>query len=310
LRSVKFGVQVLQAMPDYPTLRTVALECERLGYDSLWVYDHLQFTYGPTFESWTILSALAEATHKIRVGTLVTCNAFRYPSLLAKMAATVDTISNGRLNFGIGAGWHEAEATAYGIPFLRAGVRVEMLDEALTIVKKLWTEDRAMFRGKYYSVNDAVSLPKPVQKPHPPILVGGGGDKMLRVIARHADAWDCGFESLEGVKKQFARLEAACTEVGRDRAEIENTFQSRLVIAEAKEDALKRVEKWREERQGKPEDPDWEFAVKGSPENCAERLKDYVDAGVTHFMFLIADVASLKPLRLFADRVIPEFRKS
>jgi F420-dependent oxidoreductase-like protein len=308
MKNIKFGVQALQGMPDYSTLKKVALECDRLGFDSLWVYDHLQFTYGPTLECWTILSALAEATKNIRIGPLVTCNAFRIPSILAKMAATVDMISNGRLNFGIGAGWHEAEAAAYGIPFPKAGVRVEMVDEALTIMKKLWTEDKVTFKGKYYSINDAVSLPKPVQKPYPPILVGGGGDKMLRVIARHANAWDCGFESLEDVKKEIARLETACVEVGRNRAEIENTFQSRLIIAEAEEDALKRAEQWREERQGKPEDPDWKYAVKGSPKACAKILKDYVDAGVTHFTLLFADVASLKPLQLFAKEVIPEFR--
>lgn len=307
VESIKFGVQALQAMPDYLTLKRVVLECERLGFDSVWIYDHLQFTYGPTFESWTILSALAEATHKIRIGTLVTCNAFRYPSLLAKMAATVDVISNGRLNFGIGAGWHEAEAAAYGIPFPRAGVRVEMLDEALTIMRKLWTEDKVTFKGKHYSINDAISLPKPVQKPHPPILVGGGGDKMLRVIAKHASAWNCGFESLEDLTKEITRLETACREVGRDRKEIENTFQSRVIITETEEDALKRIEQWREERQGKPDDPDWKFAIKGSPETCAKMLKAYVDAGVTHFTLLFADVASLKPLRLFAEKVIPKF---
>lgn len=307
MERVKFGVQVLQAMPDYSTLKQVVLECERVGFDSVWVYDHLQFTYGPTFESWTILSALAEATHKIRIGTLVTCNAFRYPSLLAKIAATVDVISNGRLNFGIGAGWHEAEAVAYGIPFPRGGVRVEMLDEALSIVRKLWNEDKVTFKGKYYSVNDAVSIPKPIQKPYPPILVGGGGDKMLRVIAKHANAWDCGFESLEDCKKEIERLEAACREVGRDRKEIENTFQSRIIIAETEEDALKRTDQWCEERKGKPDDPDWKFAIKGSPENCTKVMKDYVDAGVTHFMLLFADVASLKPLQLFAKKVIPEF---
>jgi alkanesulfonate monooxygenase SsuD/methylene tetrahydromethanopterin reductase-like flavin-dependent oxidoreductase (luciferase family) len=185
-----------------------------------------------------------------------------------------------------------------------------MVDEALTIMKKLWTEDKVTFKGKYYSINDAVSLPKPVQKPYPPILVGGGGDKMLRVIARHANAWDCGMESLEDVKKEIARLETACAEVGRNRAEIENTFQSRLIVTETEEDALKRTEQWRDERKGKPEDPDWKFAIKGSPETCAKILKDYVDTGVTHFTLLIADVASLKPLRLFADKVITEFRKS
>jgi len=310
MERVKFGVQVLQAMPDYTTLKRVVLECERLGFDSVWVYDHLQFTYGPTFESWTTLSALAEATRRIRVGTLVTCNAFRYPSLLAKMAATVDVISNGRLNFGIGACWHEAEAKAYGIPFPRPCVRVEMVNEALSIIRKLWTEDKATFKGKHYSINDAVSLPKPIQKPHPPILIGGGGDKMLRVIAKHANAWDCGFESVEDVKKEISRLETACKEVGRDRKEIENTFQSRAIIAETKKDAFNRTEQWRQERKGKPDDPDWKNAIKGTPKDCTETLKNYIDAGVTHFTLLFADTASLKPIQLFANKVIPEFRRS
>jgi F420-dependent oxidoreductase-like protein len=308
MEKIKFGVQALQAMPDYSTLKKVVLECERLGFDSVWVYDHLQFTYGPTLECWSVLSALAEATHQIRIGPLVTCNVFRYPSLLAKMAAMVDMISNGRLNFGIGAGWHDAEAMAYGIPFPRAGIRVEMLDEALTIIKKLWTEDKTTFKGKHYSIDNAVCLPKPIQKPHPPILVGGGGDKMLRVIAKHANAWNCGFESLEDFKNEVARLETACKEVGRDRNEIENTFQSRVIIAETEKDALKRAEQWREERKGAPDDPDWKFAVKGAPETCVKLLKDYVNAGVTHFTLLFADTASLKPLKLFANKVIPKFR--
>jgi F420-dependent oxidoreductase-like protein len=308
MERVKFGVQALQGMPDYSTLRKVALECDHLGYDSVWVYDHLQFTYGPTLECWTVLSALAEATKNIRVGSLVTCNAFRHPSILAKMASTVDMISNGRLNFGVGAGWHEAEAKAYGIPFPRGRVRVEMLDEALSIIKKLWTEESVTFEGKHYSVHEAVCLPKPIQKPYPPILVGGGGDKMLRVIARHANAWNSGFTDAEGFKQETARLETACRETGRNRNEIENTFQSRVTIAENDEAALKRAEQWREERGGKPDDPDWKLAVKGSPKTCTRILRSYVDAGVTHFTLLFADAASLKPLRLFAKEVIPEFR--
>ena len=308
MRKVKFGVQALQAMPDYATLRKVVLECERLDFDSVWVYDHLQFTYGPTLECWTVLSALAEATREIRIGPLVTCNAFRYPSLLAKMAATVDMISNGRLNFGVGAGWHEAEAKAYGIAFPRPGERVEMVDEAIAIMKKLWTGEEVTFKGKHYSVEKALCIPKPVQTPHPPILIGGGGDKMLRVIARHADAWDGGFSSPEGFRKEFARLENACKEVGRDYREIENTFQSRIIIAEKDADALKRAEQWREERKGSAEDPDWKFAIKGSPKTCAEQLKEYVNAGVTHFTLLFADTAKLKPLQLFADEVIQEFQ--
>lgn len=308
MENVKFGVQVLQGMPDYSTLKRVVLECDRLGFDSVWVYDHLHFTYGPTLECWTVLSALAEATKNVRVGPLVTCNAFRYPSILAKMAATVDMISNGRLNFGIGAGWHEAEAIAYGISFPRGGIRVEMLDEALSIIRKLWTEESVTFKGKHYSVDNAVCLPKPLQKPYPPILVGGGGNKMLRVIAKHANAWNSGFTDPEGFKEEFARLEAACKETGRNRSEIENTFQSRVIIAENDEAALKRAEKWCEERKAKPDDPDWKFAIRGSPKTCIKILKGYVDAGVTHFTLLFADVASLKPLQLFAKEVIPEFR--
>jgi F420-dependent oxidoreductase-like protein len=308
MEKIKFGVQALQAMPDYATLRKVVLECDRLGFDSVWVYDHLQFTYGPTLECWTVLAALAEATHNIRIGTLVTCNAFRYPSLLAKMAATVDMISNGRLNFGIGAGWDEVEAAAYGIPFPRAGIRVEMLDEALQIIKGLWTQDEVIFKGKYYQLDKAVSLPRPVQKPYPPILIAGGGDKMLRLIAKHANAWNSGFVSPEGFREEIARLEKACKETGRDRNEIENTFQSRTVIAEKDENAFERAEEWREERKGTVDDPDWKFAIKGSPKTCEKVLQTYVDVGVTHFTLLFADPAALKPLQLFANEVIPMFR--
>jgi len=308
MEKIKFGVQALQAMPDYATLRKVVLECDRLGFDSVWVYDHLQFTYGPTLECWTVLAALAEATHNIRIGPLVTCNSFRYPSLLAKMAATVDMISNGRLNFGIGAGWDEVEAAAYGIPFPRAGIRVEMLDEALQIIKGLWTQDEVIFKGKYYQLDRAVSLPRPVQKPYPPILIAGGGDKMLRLIAKHANACNSGFVSPGGFREEIGRLEKACKETGRDRSEIENTFQSRTVIAERDENAFERAEEWREERKGAVDDPDWKFAIKGSPKTCEKVLRTYVDVGVTHFTLLFADPATLKPLQLFANEVIPMFR--
>jgi F420-dependent oxidoreductase-like protein len=308
MHRIKFGVQALQGMPDYSSLKRVVLECERLEFDSVWVYDHLQFTYGPTLECWTVLSALAEATKRIRIGTLVTCNAYRYPSILAKMVATVDMISNGRLNFGIGAGWLEEEAIAYGIPFPRGGERVQMVDEALTIIKQLWTKDRAQFRSSHYSVDNAICLPKPTQKPYPPILVGGGGPKMLRVIAKHADAWDVGFSTPDEIKTYHAKLEEACREVNRDPSTIENTYQGRVVIANKDEDALTRAEKWREERHGKMEDPDWKTAIVGSPKKCVEALRLLVDAGVTSFNLLFADVLKLEPLRIFAEKVISEFQ--
>jgi alkanesulfonate monooxygenase SsuD/methylene tetrahydromethanopterin reductase-like flavin-dependent oxidoreductase (luciferase family) len=226
------------------------------------------------------------------------------------MAATVDMISNGRLNLGIGACWHKEEALAYGIPFPGGSERVEMLDEALTVMKQLWTKDEAEFTGKYYSVNRATFLPKPVQKPYPPILIGGGGAKMLRVIAKHADAWDIGFSTPDEIKGQLVRLREACNEVGRDPNDIENTYQGRVVIAEKDEDALAEAEKWREERHAKKDDWDWKTAIVGSPEKCVDTLKSLVNVGVSHFTLLFADVATLDPLRIFARRVIPEFRES
>jgi F420-dependent oxidoreductase-like protein len=310
MKRIRFGVQALQGMPDYASLKKVVLECERLKFDSVWVYDHLHFSYGPTLECWTVLAALAEATKSIRIGPLVTCNAYRYPSILAKVAATVDMISNGRLNFGIGAGWLKEEAIAYGIPFPRGRERVEMLDEALTIIRQLWTKDKAEFKGKYYSLSGAVCLPKPTQTPHPPILVGGGtGTKMLRVIAKHADAWDMGFETSEEIKGDLAKLKEACSEVGRDPNTIENTYQSRVIIADEDEDAFARAEKWREERHGKKDDPDWKTAIVGSPKKCIDQLKSLVDVGITSFNLLFADVLKLEPLRLFSGEVIPDFQE-
>jgi alkanesulfonate monooxygenase SsuD/methylene tetrahydromethanopterin reductase-like flavin-dependent oxidoreductase (luciferase family) len=308
MRNVKFGVQVLQGVPDYATLKKVVLECERLGFDSISLYDHLQFVYGPTLECWTSLSALAEATQSIRIGPLVTCNAFRHPSLLAKMAATVDIISNGRLNFAIGAGFLKDEAQTFGLSFPDHGTRVDMLDEALLILRKLWTSDEFTYTGEYYSVNKAVCLPKPIQKPHPPILVGGGSIRMMDVIAKHANAWDVGLMSPLEMISAITRLRKVCDEQGRDPLEIENTFQSRIIIADTDAEAEERAEAWRVERNGKRSDPDWKFAIVGSPDTCARNLSEYVKAGVTYFNLLFADAQRLQPLRLFSSQVMQQFR--
>ena len=152
----------------FERVRNVVLECERLGYDSIWLDDHLMYGKTPILECWTTLSALASLTAKIRLGTMVLCNSYRNPALLAKMAATLDVISNGRLELGIGAGVQKDEHEAYGIPFPKPSERIERMKEAVEIIKKLWTEENANYQGKYYTVNEAVCLPKPLQKPHPP----------------------------------------------------------------------------------------------------------------------------------------------
>ena len=170
---IKFRVQIAQDALDYPNVKRIASECEKLEFDSIWLYDHF-YPLSPPFnksvlESWTTLTALALETKAIRLGVLVTCNLFRHPSVLAKMSATVDVISGGRLQFGIGAGWYEEECLAYGIQFPKASVRIRRLRESVQIVKKMWTEEKSDFEGRYYRIKDAICEPKPVQKPHPPV---------------------------------------------------------------------------------------------------------------------------------------------
>jgi len=206
-------------------LQEVTLECERLGYYSVLLDDHLMLHKMPILECWTTLSALSSVTENIRLGTMVTCNSFRKPSLLAKMAATVDNISNGRLELGIGAGVQKNEHNAYGFSFPSSKARIERLSEAVEIIKKLWTEEKASYNGKHYTIRDAVCEPKPVQKPYPPITIGGGGEKLtLKVTARHADRYDWGYlPSVEEYKRKLKVLEKHCDAVGRSFNEIEKS---------------------------------------------------------------------------------------
>jgi alkanesulfonate monooxygenase SsuD/methylene tetrahydromethanopterin reductase-like flavin-dependent oxidoreductase (luciferase family) len=169
---------------------------------------------------------MAAVVRRARVSCLVSGVLYRNPAVLAKMAVTVDHISGGRLDFGLGAGWHEEEHRGYGLDFPGPGVRVGMLDEALTIIRRLWTEDRVTFDGRYYRVHDALCNPKPLQRPHPPIVVGGEKPKMLRVIARHADEWNVPSHGDVALwAETSARLDDACAEVGRDPAEIRRSIQ-------------------------------------------------------------------------------------
>ena len=214
---------------DYPVLQEFWTRADELGFHSVANYDHF---YGlvdhadPTFEGWTSLAAMAVVVRRARVSCLVSGVTYRNPAVLAKMAVTVDHISGGRLDFGLGAGWHEDEHRGYGLDFPAAGVRVDMLDEALTIIRRLWTEDAVTFEGRHYRVQDALCNPKPLQTPHPPIVIGGEKPKMLRVIARHADEWNV---PSHGDVAQWAatsaRLDEACADVGRDPAQIRRSVQ-------------------------------------------------------------------------------------
>ena len=217
---------------DYPVLEEFWRTADALGFHGIWNYDHLHGLVDPnqpTLEGWTTLAAMAALTHKSRIGCLVSSVTYRNPALLAKMAVTVDHMSGGRLEFGIGAGWHEAEHRGYGIEFPSPGCRVEMLDEALTVIRALWTQDTVSFEGRYFRLDEAIAHPNPVQRPHPPIVIGGVKPKMLRVIARHADEWNMAAgQTPEEWARVNASLDAACAEVGRDPREIRRSVQAFL----------------------------------------------------------------------------------
>ena len=204
---------------------------EALGFDTLWNFDHLlPFSGapdGPCFETWTTLVAMAMQTSRIRIGALVNGVIYRDPATLAKSATMVDIMSNGRLEFTLGAAWAEREFRTYGLPFPPLAERLARLDEALTVVRALWTQPRTTYEGRYYAVHDAPLEPKPLQQPHPPIMVGGSGRGTLRVAAKHADAWN-GMGSPQYCAGRIALLRAYCAALGRDASTIELSVHPRF----------------------------------------------------------------------------------
>jgi F420-dependent oxidoreductase-like protein len=232
LRSVKLA-QVFE----YSVLERFWRDADELGFHALWVYDHF---YGmrdpttPTFDGWSMLAAMAAVTRRIRIGCMVTGVTYRHPAILAKMAVSVDHISSGRLEFGVGAGSHEGEHQGYGIPFPPAGTRIDMLDEACDMIRRLWTEDAITYRGRFWTLTDALAYPKPVQ-PRVPIVIGGTGErKTLRVVARHADEWnfspwrDLGDEGPKEFSRLSKVLDEHCGAIGREPTEIRRSFQVML----------------------------------------------------------------------------------
>ena len=211
-------------------LRTVWRVADESGFDHLWDFDHFASIGDrgpdrPIYEGWALQAAMAEGTKRVRIGCLVTGNTYRNPALLAKLAVTVDHLSGGRLEFGIGAAWATIEHSMYGIEGLDH--RVGRLSESLRIVKSLWTEERTNFDGRYYKMTDAIANPKPIQKPHPPIWIGASGPSTIRLVARYADVWNIGGGEPDRVSRLTESLEEACTAIGRDASEIRRSIQMR-----------------------------------------------------------------------------------
>jgi F420-dependent oxidoreductase-like protein len=322
-QGVNLDLPEIPPVAQFSFIEKFATNAERAGLNSIWSYDHFHtIPEAPRscFECWTTLSALAAKTHKIRLGQIVTCNSYRNPAHLAKMASVLDVISNGRLDFGIGAGWYDPEYRAYGVPFEKANIRIGKLDEAVQIIRKMWTEDSTSFRGKYYSVDGAINFPKPVQKPHPPILIGGEGEQLLlKVVAKYASA--CNFSgSIENYRRKLNALSKHCRDVGRDFNEITKTYLTDILIQRSPQqsDAILRRMEHAELLVGNylgsdrfeqlSADQYRNMNIVGTPPECVEQLKRYVDAGVDYFLLHFPLVEQIESLTLFAEEVMPQLQ--
>ncbi len=308
----------------------IATLAEELGFDSIWVYDHFHNVPLPAheavFECWTALAAISQRTTRIRLGQMVGCALYRNPALLAKITATLDVISGGRLDWGIGAGWYEHEYKAYGYgdewwtgrdaDWVARGVspqgrlpaakdRIRMLRETVEIVKLMWIEPDAEYEGRFFRLRGAQCDPKPLQQPHPPIWIGGGGEQLtLRVVARHADRSNFGGKPHEW-KHKAEVLKQHCAAVGRDYDEITKTWSPEIFI---REDEAEIVERGSRSSWGEPFESWAEGNLIGTPEQVCEKIRAYAEMGCTGFVPWCSDYPDTETLRLFGEKVLPEFR--
>jgi F420-dependent oxidoreductase-like protein len=309
---IRFGIQTGQQSVAWTEILDLWRKADAWGYDSLWNFDHFYPIFvdpeGPCLEAWTTLAALAQATQRARIGSLVTGNTYRHPCITAKMAATLDHISGGRFNLGIGAGWFELEHRSFGIDFKTVPGRLEALDEALRIIRGMFTEPRTTLHGKHYTVTDAIGLPRPVQEPHPPIMIGGTGERvLLRLVARHADMWNASapaarMRELGDVIARHAERER------RDPGRIEKTVMLPLCYraAPAREEFVQRLVA--SMRQTTPEAAREQIMIGGTQE-CLDTVERYRAAGVTHFIFMTFAPYFVDEIQAFAEEVIPAVRR-
>ena len=231
----------------WDTIIEASARIEKLNYASVWVYDHFHTvpspTQDPTFECWSLMAALSQVTENVRIGQMCTCNSYRNPAYLTKVASTIDSMSGGRLEFAIGAGWYDQEYKAYGYDYPSAGVRLKMLEEALQIYIAMTTQDKASFEGDYYKIKDAINQPKPLQKPYPPLWVCGGGEKVtLKLLAKYGDYgnWDV---DVEGFVHKSKILKTHCEEQNRNYSDIKKTLHTNVIIGNDEKDLDAKINK-------------------------------------------------------------------
>jgi F420-dependent oxidoreductase-like protein len=309
-RSLRFGIQLQAQRTPWVDFARGLQTVEELGFDTVWTFDHLLPPSGPddgpALETLTTLAAMATLTTRARIGVLVNGVLYRDPATLAKSSALVDEISGGRLEFTLGAAWAEREFKAYGFDYPPIAERYGRLDESLEIVKALWTQERTTYHGTYYRVENAPLAPKPLQSPHPPIMIGGSGRGSLRLAAKHANAWNV-IGSPAKVTEKAAVLKEFCDAIGRSFDEIELSWHGSLALAATREEAFE-VARGLQAAQGQTFDEKGEGWLIGSPDDVVGQLRDYTDAGISHWIIGIPHPYDPTPLRLFQDEVVPAFK--
>ena len=275
------------------TILSAATNIEKLGYESIWVYDHFHTvpkpTQDPTYECWTLMSALSQKTSTVRLGQMCTCNSYRNPAYLTKVASNIDVMSNGRLEYAIGAGWYDHEYRAYGYEYPSAGVRLKMLEESLIIYKKMTTEETPIFKGEYYQIDGAINQPKPIQKPYPPLWVCGGGEKVtLKLLAKYGDYgnWDV---DVNGFVEKSNILQDHCENVGRDFDEIGRTLHTNVLIAQNRKDLDTKVERLATYT-NIPKDYYYDRPLIGTKEEVFATIEQYKEAGCEYLIAYIPDI--------------------
>lgn len=277
----------------WQTILDAANKIEALNYESIWVYDHFHTvpkpTQDPTFECWTLMSALSQTTEKVRLGQMCTCNSYRNPSYLTKVASNIDVMSNGRLEYAIGAGWYDHEYKAYGYEYPSDGERLKMLEESLIIYKLMTTEEEPKFEGKYYSIDGAINQPKPIQKPYPPLWVCGGGEKVtLKLLAKYGDYgnWDV---DVEGFIHKSNVLKQHCENEGRDFSEIGRTLHTNVLIANSEDELKTKISKL-STYTNIPEDYYFNRPLIGTKDKVFDTINQFKDAGCSYLIAYVPDV--------------------
>ena len=277
----------------WDTIISTANAIEDLNYTSIWVYDHFHTvpipTQDPTYECWSLMAALSQSTSKVRLGQMCTCNSYRNPSYLTKVASNIDVMSGGRLEYAIGAGWYDQEYKAYGYNYPTAGIRLKMLEESLIIYKLMTTEETPSFNGTYYQIDGAINQPKPIQKPYPPLWVCGGGEKVtLKLLAKYGDYgnWDV---DVNGFVEKSNILQSHCENVGRDFNEIGRTLHTNVLITQNKKDLDTKVERLATYT-NIPKDYYYDRPLIGTKEEVFATIEQYKEAGCEYLIAYIPDI--------------------